>query len=1023
MATKQQAGKRTIDMGAFKMKPKTETQKLNLKPKKIDRDNTHFPDSSSYSSSDYESDEEDVVIKTKPKQKQKPKKLQKNRILKSPLKDMNHLSINNNMTITVENLLGLDSENYLPFKLIYTRNKEKRPKFPFHNKSYAEFVFSREFIDSYGDCPTWDSPLKSTLYKPNHYDSIMKWYQSMPQEQQEKLNAFQKNLQGSSLGVIDADSKQAGEWIMSEFPNLPYTKSSGNLNNVKGKEGCLHFFFTKDNGDCDKYLTLLAKRDLKYIEGESDPKYNFDILLSTMLFESKSNVKNWNGKSPPTITMDEIQKLTPVSFKSKKHTIQSIRENNEKICVEQSRDTIDSSTIYKQKTFNICQDMRVVQPLLHLYPNDKLLNNQGWSLILKVMKNQIINEDTNRAYKQVFQKKMKEVFDQFSKEGKVGGVGWTVWKNENEKEWKKPISESDKKIHMGILWNNAYKNHRKDWARIKSEVGGLPDCVIMDDMKYYEDQKKYFEEYAYLVMIGKAAGIFITDKDEHNFFGGSLSKPEFRSHEWSSVKSFKKIAGKEADENGNPILEDKFVGNFAETWLNDARKRKYDYNDFFPEGWEYLKDENLKARAESKRTINIYNGMSVLKLVEDPEFVERCKNRKKNDEEVYGDKYKSIEKLLELIFLLSGEDKAVYDYVMTFIAMTLVYPAIRTNVFLVFKSVPGVGKNLLWDWIGNVLIGKDYYMCSASKSAWFDKHSIDREYKILLFMNEMAPKDMIANLPQLKEQITDEYLVLNPKNEKMRRSRNVASQVGGTNLNFSVPVESGDRRMALIECSSGHRNIPGFFEEIVKSQQDKVCQYLFFEYCRDIIKPNPHYNFEQNLPKTAYHGEIAERCIPQKIKFFKWLVYQKHKGSYEVDELTDKVGKTNFNSSLYTQFRRWISENNESSKEGYMKSFSAFEMEMKQHTLNLVAKTKKSGEVQLALTAEKNRDRFIIQNRKQSKETKKKVPTFHFDCERFYEFYACLQAKEHGKTYEEAKLEIMNYGRMDNAVEDLEFLE
>ena len=66
MATKQQAGKRTIDMGAFKMK--TETQKLNLKPKKIDRDNTHFPDSSSYSSSDYESDEEDVVIKTKPKQ-------------------------------------------------------------------------------------------------------------------------------------------------------------------------------------------------------------------------------------------------------------------------------------------------------------------------------------------------------------------------------------------------------------------------------------------------------------------------------------------------------------------------------------------------------------------------------------------------------------------------------------------------------------------------------------------------------------------------------------------------------------------------------------------------------------------------------------------------------------------------------------------------------------------------------------------------------------------------------------------
>ena len=1018
------AGK-TTDMGAFKMK--TETQKLNLKPKKIDRDNTHFPDSTTYpssSSSDYESDEEDVVIKTKTKTKTKtkPKKLQKNRILKSPLKDMNHLSTNNNMTITIDNLLGLDSENYLPFRLNYTHDKQKRPKLPFNNKSHAELVFGREFLDSYEDCPTWDSPLKSTLFKANHYDTIMKWYQSMPVEQQEKLNAFQKNLAVSKLGVIDADSKEAGEWVKSNFPNLPYTKSSGNLNKVKGKEGCLHFFFTKDNGDLDNYLTILAKRDLKYIEGQSEPKYNFDILLSTLLFESKSNVKNWNGKAPPTITMDEIQILTPVSFKSKKLTIQSIRENNEKICVEQIRDTIDSSTIFKQTSFNICQDMRVVIPLLDLYPNDKLLNNQGWSLILKVLKNQIVNEDTNRALKQLFQKKMKQVFDNFSKDGKVGNDTWTKWKNENEKEWKKPISESDKKIHIGILWKNAYKNHRKDWAMIKSEVGGLPDCVIMDDMKYYKDQKKYFEEYAYFVLLGKAPAIFITDKDEHNFFGGSLSKPEFRNHEWSSVSSYKQIAGKEADENGNPILEDKFVGNFAETWLNDPRKKKYDYNDFYPEGWQYLKDETLKARAESKRTVNIYNGMSVLKLAEDPEFVERCENRKKNDEEVYGDKYKSIEKLLELVFLLSGEDKLVYDYVMTFIAMTLVYPAIRPGIFLVFKSVPGVGKNLLWDWIGNVLIGKDYYMCSASKSAWFDKHSIDREYRILLFMNEMAPKDMIANLPQLKEQITDEWLVLNPKNEKMRSSRNVASQVGGTNLNFSVPVESGDRRMALIECSSGHRNIPGYFEEIVKSQQDKECQYLFFEYCRDIIKPNPHYNFEQNLPKTAYHGTIAEKCIPQKIKFFKWLVYQKHKGTYEVDELTSKVGKANFNASLYQQFRRWITENQEGSKEGYMKSFSAFEMEMKQHTLNMVSKSVKSGEAQLALNSEKNRDRFIIQNRKQNKALMKKVPTFHFDCERFYEFYACLQAKEHGKTYEEAKLEIMNYGRLDNAV-DSEFLE
>ena len=970
--------------------------KGKLKSKRCE--NIHHPKSASVSP--VRQAEMDEYVNSTP-----TKKFPKNRFIKTELKDNLITNSKNDMTVNTSGLFG---DIKIPMRVDYNNSHKKFPKFPHNNKYTAERVLGKKFISSYPPCPTWKTKITSTLYSDEIYNSINDWYKGMPDEQKKKLNTFQVDLNKHKYGVIDADSKEASDYIKSVYPNLPFTKSSGNINKIPGKEGCTHHFFKKHPEDVDVYSTELAKAHQGWKEGD-DPKFNFDVLVDSLLFENtKGNLIGYDGKDIPTIRMKDIEKnhIKPYIIKSDRNKDNKSKFSDEKKQLE--RDLNDSAVAHKQSEFDTILDVDLVQKLFNIVPIDSLLPRANWLKYMCVLKSQITDVN-NKIYLEMFQKKMEEVHKKFrDSDGKVDGETWTIWKNENKKEWIKPQKNY---FHVGILWKCAYETDRKTWSELKNTIGGIPNPVVMSDIKYYDEQKLYFEKSSKLIMRGKQPTICIFDTHTNEYFGGGLTKPEFKQTEWNAVKTYVKKKLDTLDSNGQPEYSDKLIGTFADIWLGDTRKRCFIDQDFLPDGWEYSDIDDAERIFNDKTILNTWNGMYVKRL-ENPSFLNEIDKLKSNNLEEYGDEYHSIADILELIYLLSGKDEKVYQYVMNFIAITLVYPAIRPGVFLVFKSIPGVGKNLLWDWIGK-LLGSEYYMCSASKNAWFDKHSVDKEGKLLMNLNEMEYKVMQDNLSAIKEMITDPIGFVNPKNEKMRRIRNLGSYVGLTNKNFSIPINHANRRICLIECFDGHKSIPNYFSNIVGKMGDKKNQYLFFQYCRDVIKPEPSYNFERNMPKTEYHAATAERSMANKYKFVKWFAGQYHKE--DDDEVIDLCGNGWIDQGkFYSIYKRWCSVNKEGGGDGCYKSFTSFELDFNAHTLDVKGKTKAEQKTMLDLP--EYGSKFIINSR--TSRNGKKCSIFKFDFSRYYEHFARYGVSEFGKDYTIALNEIMNYKRE----EDIDFI-
>ena len=933
-----------------------------------------------------------------------PKRMPENRMFKkTELKNKIITDSNNNMIITNENLFG---DMVLPMNMVYKENGKKKPSYPHKNKGVCFKLFGPGVKPS----SLCDNPLTQSLYNKAEFDNINEWNNALPEKAKRKMNAYSIYLDKHKIGVIDADSKESSDMIRKAFPSLPYTRSFGNINNKPGKKGCHHFFFTKDLSDVDRFVSHMAKQN-GFESGITDPKFNFDILVTTTLFENKGEtVKNWDGSNPPTITMKEISKYTISGIQFKNKTTESLSQKNKKLTNQREKDNSEESTIYRQENFNTIVSVETVKALLDITPTKDLLSQKNWSICLNVVKSQITNVNGSDVYLCIFQEKMKNVFDKHKDENnKIDGLTWTKWKNENETLWGKILK---KNYHIGWLWRKAYETDRIKWAEIKNKSSGIPCPRIMQDIKLYDLQKAYFENYAYLVMNGKESTVYIKDMREGKWFGNGLTKSEAKNQEWSCVSSYE--TKKQKNKAGELEEVEVKIGDFINCWLHDPHKRRYTYQDFLPEGIELLNDRDIVERIDSNEVCNNYNKMRVRVLGEDPKFLQSVEDMKIKNEEEYGDKYHSIEKMLELIYFLSGKEKVVYDYVMVFISMLLVYPAIRPGVFLLFKSIPGVGKNLLWDWIGDKLLGREYYMCSAHKSAWFDKHSVDRENKLLLFLNEMSPSDTIKHLSTLKEMITDEWGYLNPKGEKMRTFRNLASYVGGTNLEFAVPVENSDRRMCLIECDSGHKSVEGYFSDIINVQDNTINQYLFFEYCRDVIKPEPEYNFERNKPKTAYHGATAERCMPKLEKFFKWFTGEYHRGEHtEINNMTSKNGFTDM-SGLWNIYDKDFIMGCKEGKDTYHKGTSGFEMDIKKYVIDNTQGLKKDHENKLSDPV--NNSKFIIKKRVSRNKKNKTIFIFNFD--RYYNHRALYMARDCGKDYTEERHEIENYKRE----EELEFI-
>ena len=243
---------------------------------------------------------------------------------------------------------------------------------------------------------------------------------------------------------------------------------------------------------------------------------------------------------------------------------------------------------------------------------------------------------------------------------------------------------------------------------------------------------------------------------------------------------------------------------------------------------------------------------------------------------------------------LCNNDEKVIDYVIKFIARKIKHPYKNTNTALIFKSKPGAGKNVFFDWLGDVIIGSKYYSDTEKPELLFGRFTSLLENNILVVVNETSGKDTFNLNENIKAAITAKENIIEHKGLKPYKNNNNVGYIFLTNNDNPIKVPHDDRRFCGIECNNNICNNNIYFKNLIDEINEGKYNKLFYEYLLNVDCEN--YDFTNNRPITSFYEDMKELNTPLIVKFVKNIYL---------------CGKNNYKGSeLFTLFNDYIKSNN-----------------------------------------------------------------------------------------------------------------
>jgi hypothetical protein len=151
--------------------------------------------------------------------------------------------------------------------------------------------------------------------------------------------------------------------------------------------------------------------------------------------------------------------------------------------------------------------------------------------------------------------------------------------------------------------------------------------------------------------------------------------------------------------------------------------------------------------------------------------------------------------------LCGGEDKNA-DYFNRFIAQIFQDPSHKVPICIVIKGKQGVGKNVILDAIGNML-NPSHYITSSKPNDFFGEHAEGYYKKLLVNLNEAEGKDTFDFEGKIKSFISEDRIMINPKNVRPYEVNNLARTIITTNKQNPIPIDvkSKDRRYVVFQST------------------------------------------------------------------------------------------------------------------------------------------------------------------------------------------------------------------------------
>jgi hypothetical protein len=244
-----------------------------------------------------------------------------------------------------------------------------------------------------------------------------------------------------------------------------------------------------------------------------------------------------------------------------------------------------------------------------------------------------------------------------------------------------------------------------------------------------------------------------------------------------------------------------------------------------------------------------------------------------------------------LLRINTGNDPVLYNYLLKYTAHMLQCPFDLAGVAIVITGNKGVGKDTLFDFLIEYVIGMKFAKNYESNQQFFEKHDVGRENKFLVKLEEADRKYCIDNASTLKSMITAQRSTFNPKGKKPYGTNNYARYIFTTNKPNPMDMSDEERRFVITACSSEKKGDFAFWTDI----RTKLFTEEGGKAVADFLLGVDLTGFNVRLlPENAYQRQVIETELTPEDRF-----------------VADWDGVEADSSTLYNTYRSWCVENNQ----------------------------------------------------------------------------------------------------------------
>lgn len=337
-----------------------------------------------------------------------------------------------------------------------------------------------------------------------------------------------------------------------------------------------------------------------------------------------------------------------------------------------------------------------------------------------------------------------------------------------------------------------------DKEEIKTQVDAIRSSIDITDDFCFNDFIRMFigkiinsEEFAEMkiklslvlayVEHGTNSKYIMKSRDDHYNVVLEIHKPTLQR---DLKKHRVKINTGKVNTTGQPEIINTTLGDFIQ---DNQLTIMYDNVTFLPYS---PKDNN---RSHHRYLFNIFTGFRAKLLTNDV-------SKQTQDD---------LQRLISHIYLvLANSQDNICTYILKSLAHLVQYPAVKVGVANAFVSEEGAGKNLIFDWFCEYVIGPEWSITTEKLGQVTGRFNSFLEYKVFVVLNEATSEKgkFTMNWEEMKSHITEKRRLIEKKFMDSFMIDDYSRWCLLSNKDYPFRATEGQRRYFATECSNQYRN-------------------------------------------------------------------------------------------------------------------------------------------------------------------------------------------------------------------------